>query len=151
MTESSREWELKAACRNEDPAVFFPSRTTRESTARAKRVCLSCPVREECLAAALVREHGLPQSRRDGIVAGLVGAERWQMSRDQEQERGAKEPAPVPSVRAAPARHEPAQCGTPSGYQRHRNRGETACRPCKDANNRAKQAYLRTGSTRSPA
>lgn len=27
----------------------------------------------------------------------------------------------------------PAQCGTPSGYNRHYRKGETACRPCKDA------------------
>ena len=26
-----------------------------------------------------------------------------------------------------------ARCGTPSGYDRHRRKGEPTCRPCKDA------------------
>lgn len=29
------------------------------------------------------------------------------------------------------------RCGTPSGYRAHRNKGEEACRPCKDAANDA--------------
>jgi hypothetical protein len=48
-------------------------------------------------------------------------------------------PLPVPAVqpaRSAPEptrRRHPAQCGTPSGYARHRRQGEAACDQCKTA------------------
>jgi hypothetical protein len=35
----------------------------------------------------------------------------------------------------------PAQCGTPSGYVKHRRRGEEACRPCKEASAAKQRAY----------
>jgi len=39
--------------------------------------------------------------------------------------------------------------GTPSGYQKHRNRGEPACQPCKDANAAYHTAYLQGERLRS--
>jgi len=38
-------------------------------------------------------------------------------------------------------------CGTRSGYQWHRRRGEDACQPCKDANTAADNRLRRTGTT----
>lgn len=125
-----REWELKAACRDEDPDIFFSGKTRGQ----AQVICGGCPVREECLAAALVREAGVAKVYREGIVAGLTGAQRWNLARQQDQRR----------------RNEVAQCGTRSGYLRHRSRGEEACGPCKAANARGESQYRRTGSTRVP-
>ncbi|HEY3482444.1 MAG TPA: WhiB family transcriptional regulator, partial [Streptomyces sp.] len=46
-----------AACRDEDPELFFPVGTAGpalQQAARAKAVCHRCPVRSDCLAEALV-------------------------------------------------------------------------------------------------
>jgi len=141
----SREWELRAACRDRSPSAWFD----RSKAERAKVICGFCPVRDDCLAAALVREQGLPKSQRHGIVAGLTGGERWQLARKQDQERKADQKAPAP--KAAPRHREPARCGTRSGYLRHRSHKEEACAPCKAANARGERAYRRTGSTRVPS
>ena len=69
-------WQRHAACRGPIAKVFFPpsapeSRSAREAReARAKAICRSCPVREECLAYAL--EIAEPH----GIWGGLSEAER---------------------------------------------------------------------------
>jgi len=50
------EWRDRAACRSEDPDLFFPIGTSGPSllqTEQAKAVCRRCPVREECLRWAL--------------------------------------------------------------------------------------------------
>lgn len=60
-------WQLRAACRGPQAAVFFPpSHFERkdeklEREARAKDICASCAVREPCLGYALsIREpHGI--------------------------------------------------------------------------------------------
>ena len=60
-------WQVKAACRGPESAVFFPPtwperRDERElREARAKTICADCPVRAECLDFALrIREpHGI--------------------------------------------------------------------------------------------
>jgi WhiB family redox-sensing transcriptional regulator len=44
-------WKADAACRDEDPDLFFPERG--ESLAAPKAVCSRCPVREACLECAL--------------------------------------------------------------------------------------------------
>ena len=49
-------WRDGAACRDADPDLFFPIGTTGPSLDQineAKRICLSCPVRKQCLARAL--------------------------------------------------------------------------------------------------
>jgi len=50
------DWRDRAACRHEDPDLFFPIGTAGPAlmqTVRAKAVCLRCPVRERCLRWAL--------------------------------------------------------------------------------------------------
>lgn len=50
------DWVDAAGCLGQDPELFFPigsSGEALEQTEEAKRVCRSCGVREECLAAAL--------------------------------------------------------------------------------------------------
>ncbi len=73
-----RAWQMRAACRGPQAAVFFPpshferkeERETRE--ARAKGICAGCSVRDACLDYALrIREP-------HGIWGGLNEAERKQ-------------------------------------------------------------------------
>ncbi|MGW1080258.1 WhiB family transcriptional regulator [Kitasatospora sp. NPDC002522] len=70
------EWVPDAACRYVDPELFFPSQHSSAVQQRglaAKRVCNACPVREPCLAAALVNRE--PQ----GIWGGLTTRERHRL------------------------------------------------------------------------
>lgn len=114
------EWMGRAACRDLDPALFFPQRD--ENTDRgdnyapeARAACAGCPVAAECLMYALnnAERHGLwggksPKQRRtirrQLIANGTITA--------------------VPEV----------GCGTRSGYNTHRRRGEDACDECRAAN-----------------
>jgi WhiB family transcriptional regulator, redox-sensing transcriptional regulator len=61
-------WQDQALCAQADPEAFFPEKGG--STAKAKRVCLSCPVRRECLEFALENREGF------GIWGGLSERER---------------------------------------------------------------------------
>ncbi|MFC9688839.1 WhiB family transcriptional regulator [Kribbella sp. NPDC056951] len=69
-------WILAAACRDEDPELFFPIGTTGPSllqVAAAKQVCARCPVRPDCLESAL-------ESGQDaGIWGGLTELERREL------------------------------------------------------------------------
>ncbi|MBD0842893.1 WhiB family transcriptional regulator [Streptomyces sp. TRM68416] len=50
------DWRERAACRREDPDLFFPIGTSGPAlmqTEQAKAVCRRCPVREPCLRWAL--------------------------------------------------------------------------------------------------
>jgi WhiB family redox-sensing transcriptional regulator len=61
-------WQRLAACRGEDPAVFFPPRNGSAQVAAARGVCRSCPVKEPCL------EYGLRAPV--GVWGGLSVKER---------------------------------------------------------------------------
>jgi WhiB family transcriptional regulator, redox-sensing transcriptional regulator len=53
---TSTGWRRRAACREEDPELFYPSGTTGSALARlakAKAICARCPVTAQCLAWAL--------------------------------------------------------------------------------------------------
>jgi WhiB family redox-sensing transcriptional regulator len=76
------EWQLHGACRGADSSLFFHTdnerglaRTTREQ--RAKEICRSCPVLEQC------REHALSVQEPYGIWGGLGEIERREMFRQQ--------------------------------------------------------------------
>lgn len=61
-------WQERALCAQTDPEAFFPEKGG--STREAKRVCLVCEVRAECLAYALAHDE------RFGIWGGLSERER---------------------------------------------------------------------------
>lgn len=47
----NRDWMNRAACRSEDPALFFPEAhgiNGKRQAERAARICQPCPVRGEC-------------------------------------------------------------------------------------------------------
>lgn len=74
MTDSG--WRGKAACREEDPELFYPVGTTGPALAQvreAKAVCTRCPVTAQCLAWAL--ETG----QRFGVWGGKSEDERKAM------------------------------------------------------------------------
>ena len=61
-------WKLESACRDEPKEGFFPKRGA--SHLRAKLVCASCPVQEECLMYAIAN------NERFGIWGGRTDKER---------------------------------------------------------------------------
>lgn len=69
-------WYDAAACRGRDQRLWFPHRGDLFARAVAKTVCASCPVRAECLGAALSADFpvagiwgGLTEHERD-VIAG---------------------------------------------------------------------------------
>jgi WhiB family redox-sensing transcriptional regulator len=66
-------WQEHALCAQTDPEAFFPEKGG--STREAKRVCLSCDVRSECL------EYALAHDERFGIWGGLSERERRRLKR----------------------------------------------------------------------
>ncbi|MEU1152670.1 WhiB family transcriptional regulator [Streptomyces sp. NPDC005918] len=75
----------KAACKDEDPDLFFGEYSTttpgKAAAAKAKAICAACPIRQGCLDAALAEERGLGWKSRRGIRGGLTGKQRHQRSR----------------------------------------------------------------------
>ncbi len=74
----STDWRTLAACRNTDPALFFPIGTTGpavEQIRNAKQVCHQCPAREPCLDFAM-------STRQDsGVWGGMTEDERHRLRR----------------------------------------------------------------------
>ena len=62
------DWQESALCRGEDADLFFPERGSPGDS--AKRVCVNCNVRLDCL------EYALANSERYGIWGGLTERER---------------------------------------------------------------------------
>lgn len=67
------DWQEQAACKQADPDLFFPERGSPGDS--AKRVCVNCAVRLECL------EYALANSERYGIWGGLTERERTRLRR----------------------------------------------------------------------
>ena len=66
-------WKYDAVCAQTDPEMFFPEKGG--STREAKRVCLSCEVREKCL------EYAIANDERFGIWGGYSERERRRLAR----------------------------------------------------------------------
>ncbi|PFG20348.1 WhiB family transcriptional regulator [Serinibacter salmoneus] len=71
--EEALEWQERALCAQTDPEAFFPEKGG--STREAKRVCVSCEVRSECL------EYALEHDERFGIWGGMSERERRKLKR----------------------------------------------------------------------
>ncbi|NIH87879.1 WhiB family transcriptional regulator [Amycolatopsis granulosa] len=86
MSRDVIDWRTSAACRDEDPELFFPVSEMgpgARQVARAKAVCASCPVRAECLAYAL--DAGLD----NGIFGGTTEQERRSLIRSRRRAEAA--------------------------------------------------------------
>lgn len=71
-------WRMSAACRDEDPDLFFPIGSTGPALVQAeeaKAVCGRCPVREQCLRWAL------DNSQDSGVWGGMAEDERRALKR----------------------------------------------------------------------
>lgn len=86
-------WQERALCAQTDPESFFPEKGG--STREAKKVCLACEVRSECL------EYALANDERFGIWGGL--SEREQPA--PEKGRGLRRPRRLPADADGAARH----------------------------------------------
>ncbi|MDI3314826.1 MAG: WhiB family transcriptional regulator [Mycobacterium sp.] len=74
VTAVTREqWQDRALCAQTDPEAFFPEKGG--STREAKKICLGCEVRAECL------EYALAHDERFGIWGGLSERERRRLKR----------------------------------------------------------------------
>jgi WhiB family transcriptional regulator, redox-sensing transcriptional regulator len=72
-TDEEAEWTERALCAETDPEAFFPEKGG--STREAKKVCLSCDVRNECL------DYALAHDERFGIWGGLSERERRRLKK----------------------------------------------------------------------
>ena len=66
-------WQERALCAQTDPEAFFPEKGG--STREAKKVCLTCEVRTDCLESALMNDE------RFGIWGGLSERERRKLKK----------------------------------------------------------------------
>ena len=70
-----QDWRDRAACRGEDPELFFPAGDGSGVTAtrKARAICAGCPVKDQCL------QFALASPERFGTWAGLTEGERDNM------------------------------------------------------------------------
>lgn len=80
-TPGSTGWQERSLCVQTDPDAFFPDKGVPARAAKA--VCGRCPVRAECLDAALERDEMF------GIWGGLSRAERAALKRRRTESGGA--------------------------------------------------------------
>ena len=66
-------WQERSLCAQTDPEAFFPEKGG--STREAKKVCIGCDVRSECL------EYALENDERFGIWGGLSERERRKLKK----------------------------------------------------------------------
>jgi WhiB family redox-sensing transcriptional regulator len=101
------DWHDDAACRAMGADLFFSERGDIRWVAKAKAVCATCDVVEECL------QWAIDTGSRHGVFGGLTPRER----------QGMKYGKGVRVVR----------CGTTAGEAKHRRLGEKPCVPCAEA------------------
>lgn len=64
------EWVEDAVCAQVDPDLFFPNEGDYHQARRAKELCQTCPVINECA------DYAIRAGIRDGIFGGLTPRER---------------------------------------------------------------------------
>lgn len=121
-------WVEQAACRGMDPRQFHPKRGEYAKLRQARDICAGCPVRGECLQAAL------DDPGHMGVMGGTTADERRGMHVGRSQTWRAEQRAAQRAV--APINH-----GTYGGYLAHRKRGEEACPECRWAHYDYKRDY----------
>lgn len=106
-------WDL-SLCAQTDPEVFYPEKGG--SPRDAKKICLSCEVRAECL------EYALAHDERFGVWGGLTETERRPLHRAYVKAHAGPEATGCGDAK-----------GTEKGYGRHRRRKEDPCTACTEA------------------
>lgn len=78
------DWRQQAVCAQIGDGPWYPAKG--ESARPAKWICKRrCPVREQCLEAALTEEAGAGIDSRYGIRGGLTGPARWRLQQRRDQ------------------------------------------------------------------
>jgi WhiB family transcriptional regulator, redox-sensing transcriptional regulator len=72
------DWREDALCQEVDPEIFFPDKG--RTVTDAKRVCMACEVRTECL------QDALATNERFGVRGGKTERERRKLKKAAEQE-----------------------------------------------------------------
>ena len=80
-------WQERALCAQTDPESFFPEKGG--STREAKKVCLACEVRSECL------EYALAHRIEHGVWGGASERERRRILRRRRDLAAGIPPAPM--------------------------------------------------------
>ncbi len=118
------DWRHRAACRDEDPELFFPVGNTGPALrqiAEAKAVCWRCPVVSVCLTWAL-------DSGQDaGVWGGMSEDERHELKRVKANARTVTEREAKLAAQEAVAE---LPHGTASGLRLHELADEPPCGPC---------------------
>lgn len=123
-------WVTQAICAGPEFAdnrdLWFAQKKDKAAVRRARQICWDCPVLEQC------GQWALDNHERFGMWGAVDETARRAMLRW----RGIRiDDEPEPS-KPAPARkkRQPATCGTPGGYKKHRREKTTPCRACRAAN-----------------
>lgn len=76
------DWGEEAVCKTFPTEIFYPEdEESPRQTAKAKSVCMACPVQASCLEAALLGRE------KDGIWGGLTTKERTRLVRQRRRQR----------------------------------------------------------------
>ena len=136
------DWRHRAACRDEDPELFFPVGTSGPALLQiteAKAVCRRCPVWAECLEWALV------SGQDHGVWGGMSEDERRAMNRrDQRTGRRLEVQDPTPMRMCKGCRTDQAV----TEFQKNSKRQDglsVLCRGCisvRDRKRRAREDFI---------
>jgi WhiB family redox-sensing transcriptional regulator len=85
MIDDDQEWRRRAVCKGAPLEWFFGSGDYEYR--RAMRLCDRCPVRVECLDAAVLEEDDVPMRFITGVRGGTTPAQRVAMRRKENRER----------------------------------------------------------------
>ena len=103
--------------------AMFPERGQPSTPARL--ICSTCPVARDCL------NYALGYSGERGMWAGTSYRQRSGMHQLDPEELEVAIDKHLRSLHQAPRqKYEPAACGTPSGYRKHRRNDEKPCEEC---------------------
>lgn len=115
-------WRTQAACRDEDPDLFFPNGESGPAAVQAeeaKAICNnSCPVIEQCLSWAM------NSGQQQGVWGGMTEKERHNLRRQRARAEQRDQPRP---------RRVLSPCGTLAAYYRHVKKKEPVDAACRKA------------------
>ena len=75
-------WQRRAECAKHDPEIWFPTKGSEEASAPAVRICLTCPVINECAA------HAFRYNEVYGVWGGLGEFKREAMRKGKRRKDG---------------------------------------------------------------
>jgi WhiB family redox-sensing transcriptional regulator len=121
-------WKRHAACRNEDPELFFTETRSYKAraaeTKRAKEICAACVVRTDCL------EYALATPERYGVWGGLDEGARRKEAKRRRAALAATPPKPKPAPRRPKPQITCGHCGVRGDRSGYGPNGTLLIAPC---------------------